>query len=213
METVVLQWWLKGAVVSQPSGSKQKVSIRKISEKINICLVAMQLLSVATPNKHLCEGVDSHPVNKQTKTCGCEANGYSTGCYEWCVIGVHTRSLAGCERGQQNCALKRARVNALRFLGICLASLISAGLKAIFWKKLVPIQRNFINSHGESLQSDSFALGEVSTQAKQASRRGDWWGTRRNSTHCGVKATRKTVIKVTLIKWKLLFLEGKDSVF
>lgn len=85
--------------MNQPSGSKQKVSIRKISGKINICLVAMQLLSVATPNKYLCEGVDFHSVNQQTKTCGCEANGYSVGCYEWYVISVHTLGLAGCEGG------------------------------------------------------------------------------------------------------------------
>lgn len=79
METVVLQQHLRRAVVNQPSGSKQKVSIRKISGKINICLVAMQLLSVATPNKYLCEGVDFHPINQQTKACGCEANVYSWG--------------------------------------------------------------------------------------------------------------------------------------
>lgn len=85
--------------MNQPSGSKQKVSISKISGKINICLPAMQLLSVATPNKYLREGVDFHPVNQQTKTCGCEANGYSIGCYEWYVIGMHTLGLAACECG------------------------------------------------------------------------------------------------------------------
>lgn len=55
--------------MNQPSGSKQQVSIRKISGKINMCLVAMQSLSVATPNKYLCEGVDFHPVNQHRQTC------------------------------------------------------------------------------------------------------------------------------------------------
>lgn len=51
--------------MNQPSGSKQKVSIRKISGKIDICLVAMQLLSVATPNKYPYKRVDFHLVNQQ----------------------------------------------------------------------------------------------------------------------------------------------------
>lgn len=59
----------------------------------------MQLLSIATPNKYLCEGVDFYPVNQQTKTCGCEANGYSLGCYKWYVIGMCMLGLAGCECG------------------------------------------------------------------------------------------------------------------
>lgn len=64
-----------------------------------MCLVAMQSLSVATPNKYLCEGVDFHPVNQHRQTCQDEANGYSAGCYDWYGIGVCVLGCKGCECG------------------------------------------------------------------------------------------------------------------
>lgn len=77
-------WWINPLAANW-------VSIRKISGKINICLVAVQLFSVANPNKYLFEGVHFHADNQQTKTCVCEADGWvlwmicaCTGCcVEW----------------------------------------------------------------------------------------------------------------------------------
>lgn len=175
----------------------------------------MQLLCVATPNKYLCEGVDFHPVNQQTKACGCEANGYSVGCYEWYVISVHTLGLAGCERGVAKLRFKEEQ-ESMSWVSWAFPWPVwfVARWKAVFWKKLVPIRRNFLKCSGESLQSDSLALeGEVRIHTTQTSRRGDWWGIWRNSAHYGMKATRKTVIKIMLIKWKLFCVGRKGQCF
>lgn len=83
-------------------------------------------------------------------------------------------------------------------------------------RELVPIQRSFLKCTGGRLGSDSLAFEEVHIQAKQTNWRNDGWGTWRNSIHCSMKATRKTVIKTILVRGKFFFfflLEGKDGVF
>lgn len=104
-----------------------------------------------------------------------------------------------------NC-FKEEQSHDLSFLDVSLASLISAS-----WKQWVTIQRNFLKRTGGSLETDSFTLEKVHIPAKQTNRRNDGRVTWRNSTHCGMESTRKTVIKIILVRGKVL--EGKDSVF
>lgn len=155
-------WWINPLAAN-------KVSIRKISGKINICLVAMQLFSVANPNKFLFEGVHFHTVNQQTKAFGCEADG-------WVLRMVH--ACPGCCVECWNC-FGNEQSHDLSFLDVSLASLISAS-----WKEWVPVHRSFLKCTGGSLGSDFLALKEVHIQAKQTNRRNYGWGTWSYQENC-----------------------------